>query len=148
MSSSSMPVELRLKFGPVVGLHDVDAKRQAPTHFVDEADRGALVARVVDLQDPNPRAIINGRELIQSLARARNPLEELHIQLESMARERFLITLPSLPVWLMLLIGREPVHPVLAQNAVHRRARHRDLVEPLQIVGDLASPEMVGLPQI
>jgi hypothetical protein len=67
--------------------------------------------------------------------------EELHVQLQPVAGERFLIALPALPLRLMLLMGREAVHPVSAENAVHRGARHRDLVKSLQIIGDLAGPE-------
>src|SRR5688572_25095066 len=58
-----MPVEFGLEFGAVVSLDDEHSKRQATEHFVDEPDGGALVARIVDLQDPNASAIVNGREL-------------------------------------------------------------------------------------
>src|SRR6185503_5616544 len=71
-----VPVELRLELGAVIGLHDVDPKRQTPPHVVDESDRHALVARVVNLEDANPSAIIDRGELVQPLARPRNALEE------------------------------------------------------------------------
>ena len=48
----------------------------------------------------------------------------------------------------MLLIGRQPVHPVLAQNAMHGRRGDRQLVKALQVVGDLARAEVVVLPQV
>ena len=62
-----VPVELRLKLGAVVGLHHVHAKRQSTDVLVDELHGRALVARVVDLQDANSRAIVNGRELVPEL---------------------------------------------------------------------------------
>ena len=55
-------------------------------HFVDEANSGALVTRVVDLQHANPGAIINRGELIQPLPCAGNPLEELDVELEHRRR--------------------------------------------------------------
>src|SRR6185503_9748040 len=144
-----VPVELRLELGAVIGLHDVDPKRQTPPHVVDESDRHALVARVVNLEDANPSAIIDRGELVQPLARPRNALdEELHVQLQSVAGERFLVALPAFPVWLVLLVGRQPVQPMSAQNAVHGRPHHADLMKSLQIVGDLARAEMVGLAQV
>src|SRR5688572_17877513 len=48
----------------------------------------------------------------------------------------------------MLLVGRQPAHPMLAEQAVHRGWRDRDLVKALQIVSDLARPEMIVLPQV
>ena len=48
-----MPVKLRLKLRAVISLNDVDAKWQSPHDFVGEVDSRALVARVVDLEDPN-----------------------------------------------------------------------------------------------
>lgn len=76
-----MPMELGLELGAVVGLDDVDAEREALPHFVDELDSPALIAAVVHLQDSNARAIIDRGELIEALARARDALEELHIEL-------------------------------------------------------------------
>ena len=56
-------MELRLEFCAVVGLYVMHAKWQKPQHLVDKLDGRALVARVEDLEDSNPRAIVNGREL-------------------------------------------------------------------------------------
>ena len=78
-------MKLRLKLGAVVRLHDVHAKRQPPHDVVDELDGRALVARVVHLEHPNARAIVDGGELIEPLPGARNALEELHVQLQPVA---------------------------------------------------------------
>jgi hypothetical protein len=73
----------------VVGLHDVNAKRQAlPPHVVNEPHRRALVAGIVNLEDANASAVVNRRELAQPFVRARDPLEELHVQLRQSHRLR------------------------------------------------------------
>ena len=69
-----------MKFGAVIGLHHVHAKRQPAKDFVDELHGCALVAGVVDLQNANPRAVVNGRELVQSSPRSRDALQELYVQ--------------------------------------------------------------------
>ena len=93
-----VPMELRLKLRPVVGLNDVDAEWQPTQDLVDEPDGRPLVAGVVDFEDANAGAVVNGGELIQPLLGTRNALEELHIQLQAMT-------------WLRLFIAR-PVRPM------------------------------------
>src|SRR5690606_13494926 len=143
-----VPVELRLELRPIVGLNRQDAKGQPAQHLVDEADRGPLGARVVDLQDAKARAIIDGGELIQPATRSRNALQKLDVELQAVSRLRLLIPLPALPVPLVLLIRREAMHSVPAQDAVHRGARDANLVEPLQVRRDAAWPEVIVLAQI
>ena len=53
-----MPVEVRLEFGAIVGLNDVDAERQSSDDIVDEGDGRPLIAGVVDLEHANTGAII------------------------------------------------------------------------------------------
>ena len=53
-----VPVESRLKLRSVVRLNNVDAEREPPKDVADEADRRVLVARVVQLEDSNARAIV------------------------------------------------------------------------------------------
>src|SRR6478735_12597955 len=101
-----VPVKLRLKLGAIVGLHDVNTERQPLQDSVDEADGRALITRIVDLEDANARAIIDGRELVQALARAGNALEELDVHLEPVARLRLLVAAPAFVVGPMLLIAR------------------------------------------
>jgi hypothetical protein len=141
-------VELRLELGAVVGLHHVDAKRQTSKNFVDEQDRRALIARIVDLQHTNPSAIVDGRELKEPASRAGNSFQELHIQLQSMAGLRLFVALPALAVRLVLLIRRQPRHAVPRQDAMHRRDRDGDLVEPMQVGRDAASPEVIVRAQV
>jgi hypothetical protein len=100
------------------------------------------------LQDANPCAVVDGRELVQPLTGAGDPLEEFHIESQPVTGLRFLIALPALAVWLVLLIRRQPVHSMPTQDAVHRRTSHCDLVESLQIICDLAGTEVIRLPQV
>src|SRR5262245_57529616 len=116
-----MPVEMGLEFGAVVGLDDVDAERQAAEDVIDELDGCALIAGIVDLEHTNARAIVDRRELVEPPACARYPLEKLDVHLQAMARLRLLIARPAVGVASVFLIGRLPVHAVLAQNAMHRR---------------------------
>jgi hypothetical protein len=117
-------------------------------HFLDEPHGRALIAGVVDLENADPGAVIDRCELIQAPARARNPLEELHVQLQPVPRLRLLVTLPACAVRPVLLIGREPRHAVPRQDAVHRGHRDRDLVEARQVRRDATCAEVVVLPQV
>ena len=143
-----MPMKARLELRAVVGLDDETRNGRRRQHLVDEADRRALVAGIVDLEHADARAVIDRRELVEPLPRAGDPLEELHIHLQPMARLRLLVPLPALRVRAMLLVAWQAVHPMPHQNAMHRRHRQRLLVKALQIVRDLARPEMVGLAQV
>jgi len=78
-------MEVGLELGAIVRLHDLDAKGQPAAHFVDEPDSRALIAGVIDLEHADPGAVVDGRELIQPRARARDTLEEFHIDLHPMA---------------------------------------------------------------
>lgn len=103
-----MPVKPRLELGSVVRLNDLNAEWQAARDVVCEADGSRLVARVIDLQDANPRAVVDRGELVEPLAGSRNALEELHIELQTVPGLRLLVQLPTLGVVLVLMVGREP----------------------------------------
>ena len=112
-----MPVEVGLKLGAIVRLDHLDAEGQAAEDIIDELDGRPLIAGLEDFQDADPGAIVDRGELIEPSAGARNPLEKLNVHLEAMARLRFLVTRPPVCVPPVLLIGGQPVHAVLAQNA-------------------------------
>jgi hypothetical protein len=59
-----VPMELGLEIGAVVGLHDLDAKRQALQDVVEELDSGLLIAARVDPQHTQPGAVVDGGELV------------------------------------------------------------------------------------
>ena len=124
-----MPVELGLEFGAIVGLHDLDAKRQPASHLVDEPDGRSLIAGVIDLEHTDPGAVVDGRELVEALLRSRDALEELHVHLQAVTRLGLLVALPALNVRLVLLVRREPPESVLVQKALHRRGRDANAVK-------------------
>lgn len=70
--------------------------------LVRKVDRGVLVAGVVDLEHPDACAVIDGRELGTGASSSRDTLEELHVHLQPVALQRPFVTLPALPVRLML----------------------------------------------
>src|ERR1043165_8625689 len=61
---------------------------------------------------------------------------------------RLFVALPALGVRPVLLIRRQPRHAVPRQDAMHRRDRDGDLVKPLQVSRDAASPEVIVLTQV
>ena len=61
---------------------------------------------------------------------------------------RLLVARPAVRVAPVLLIRRQPVHAVLAQNAMHGRAGDRQAVKPLQVVGNLARAEVIVLAEV
>jgi hypothetical protein len=61
---------------------------------------------------------------------------------------RLLVALPALAIRPVLLIRRKPRHAVPRQDAMHRRHRDSDLVEPLQVGRDPARHEVVVLAQV
>ena len=68
--------------------------------------------------------------------------------LDPVAGLRVLVALPAPAPRPILLIRRQPSHAVLAQEAMHRRASHRDLMKAAQIGGDPARAEVILLTQI
>ena len=65
-----------------------------------------------------------------------------------MPRLRLLVARPAVRVPPVLLIRRQPVHAVPAQNAMHGGTGHRQAVKPLQIIGNLPRAEVVVLPEV
>jgi len=61
---------------------------------------------------------------------------------------RLLVALPGTPGRSSLLTGRQAIHAVTDQNAVHGGACNAELMEALQISGNPAWSKVVTLPQI
>src|ERR1700682_3618097 len=80
-----MPVKCGLELGSVVGLNLLDPKRQLLDDVVGELDCRFLVQLPVDLQDPQPRAVVNGGELVVLLAYASERRDELDVDLNGVA---------------------------------------------------------------
>jgi hypothetical protein len=96
-------------------------KRQPVSDLIKESNRGPLVAPVVDLQDTNAGAVVDRGELVEARPRARNALEEFHVDLQPVSWLGFLVALPAFGVGPMLLISRQSIQVVTRQDAVHRR---------------------------
>ena len=90
----------------------------------------------------------SGGELIETLPGSRDAFEELHVHLETEAGLRLLVPLPALRVRAMLLIGRQPAHPVSAQNAMHRRRCDGEAVKALQVGRNPGGAEVIALPEV
>jgi hypothetical protein len=99
-----MPVEPCLTLGAVVSLDDPYTEWEPTGDVVDETDGRALIAGVVNLQHPKTCAVIDGRELIETLLRVWDPLKQLHVQLEPEARVCLFVALPALRMRAMLLV--------------------------------------------
>ena len=80
-----VPVEAGLELGTVIGLDDENPEGKPPQDLIDEPDGRGLIAGIVDLKHPDACAVIDRRELVEALLGARDPLEELHVQLQAMS---------------------------------------------------------------
>jgi hypothetical protein len=126
----------------------VHAKRQPPEHVAHKLNGRALRARVKHLQDAHSGASVKRGELVEPASCARDALEKLDVHLQTMARLRLFVSLPSLPVGAMFLIRGQPLQPAPGQDPTDRGASDGHLMKSLQVVGDAACPEVVRLPQI
>jgi hypothetical protein len=120
-------VRAGIEIGTIVGLHDMDPKRETAQDVVHEPNSRALIARVKDLQHPNAGAIIDGGELIEPPLTTWDPFEKLHVHLEAVSRLRLLVPLPPLAMGSMFLIGRQPVQLVPMQNPMDGGPRNGEL---------------------
>jgi len=143
-----VPMEPGLELGSIVSLQNEDAERKSISNLVQELDCRALIAGIVDLQDSDTRAVVDGGELIEPLTGPRDALKELHVHLQAVPGLGLLVPFPTLAVRLMLLVGRLPAHAVLDQDPMHGRASDLHLVKALHVGGDPVRPKVIVLPQI
>ena len=101
-----MPVELGLELCAIVSLQHMDTERESLSDLVEEPDRRALVAGIVDLENPDTGAVVDRGELVEAFARPWDALEELHVHLQAVPGLGLLVAFPALTVRLVLLIGR------------------------------------------
>ena len=59
-----VPMEGGLELRAIVGLDHIDAEREPLECVVDELDRRLLVQSVIEAQDAQPGAVVDGGELI------------------------------------------------------------------------------------
>ena len=90
-------VEQGAEFGSVICLDDLDHEGESLEHVVDELDGRLLVEGPVDTQHAEPGAVVDGGELeVLLVGRSLDGLDELHVDLDLVARELLLVTLPTL----------------------------------------------------
>src|SRR6266566_8854542 len=132
-SVQEMPMEGGLELGPVIGLDLLDPKGELLENIVSELDRGLLVQLPVDLENPQPRAVIDGGELVVLLAHATDGVDELDVDLNGVARQLLLVTLPALLVALVTLGSGKPAEVQATQDAPDPRLADSDVVIPLEV---------------
>lgn len=98
-------MKLSLKLRSVVRLDDLGSKREPREGIIDELDRSSLVEFFIDLQNPEPGAVIYSRILIIVLPGSRDFLQELNVYLKPVPRLRLLISFPALEVPFVALVG-------------------------------------------
>src|SRR5712691_8926832 len=98
-----VPMEAGLELGSVVGLDLQDVEGQLLDDIVDELDRGLLIQALVDPQDPQTSAVIDGGVLVVLLALSLDRLDELDVDLNGVARLLLLVALPAFRVTLVAL---------------------------------------------
>src|SRR5262249_49936719 len=117
-----MPREVGAELRPVVGLNPLDRHRQAPPYLVDERDRRLDRVVVVDLQDPETRRLIDGRELIEP---TRAELQVLDVDLHRLAWDPDVTPAPRARA---IPLEGDPRHVVLLEDTVNRWGRHVHLM--------------------
>lgn len=104
-----VPVKRRPELRPLVGLDLLDLERQSGQHIVQELDRRPLVRPRVDLQNPQPGAVIDRGVLAVALLAAGvcgDRFDELDVDLHLVAGALLLVALPALLVALVALRGQ------------------------------------------
>ena len=74
--------------------------------------------------------------------------DELHVDLDPLARKLLLVALVAILVSLVALRGGESRHPELVQDPPDPRGADCDVVIALQVHGDLVWAEVIVAPQI
>jgi hypothetical protein len=143
-----MPMEGGLELCAVVGLNELYAKGQPLQDVIDELNGGLLVEPVVDLEDPEPSAVVDCRVLVVPLAGAGERGYELDVDLDTVARLRFLIALPAILVPLVSLRAGQAIEAEAPEDSPDPTGADGDVVVALQIHRDPLRPEMVVLPKI
>lgn len=72
-----MPVELGLELCAIVSLQHMDTERESLSDLIEEPDRRALVAGIVDLENPDTGAVVDRGELVEAFARPCDRTPEL-----------------------------------------------------------------------
>ncbi len=101
---SQVPMKLRLKLRAVVRLNNENSKWKPADNLVDELNRSALIAAVVNLQHPDTSAVVDSSELVKALGRAMNALQKLYVHLEPVPGLLLFVALPLMFLALVLSV--------------------------------------------
>jgi hypothetical protein len=85
--------------------------------------------------------------LVELLTRAKQRLDELHVDLDPVARQGLLVALPAILVPLVALRTRQPVHVEALEDVPDSGRADRDDAIALQVHRDPQGPEVAVLAQ-
>ena len=125
-SIQDVHMEAGLELRAVVGLDELDLERQLLQDVVDALDGGLLVEPFVDLEDPEPGAVIDGGVLVVLLANPLDRLDEFDIDLNCVTGLRLLVSLPALSVAFVALRGRKAIEVGPTEDAPDARGTDGD----------------------
>ncbi len=123
-------MELGAKLGAIVGLDALDPEWKLAQDVVDERDRVLLSVGVKNLQNPDPRAVVDGGVLKAASSATSYQNEEFHIDLQfggQATASRTAVALRAAPV---AHIGRESADAGVPQEPPD--ARLADVADVLQ----------------
>ena len=103
----------------VVGLDHLDSEGQFGEEIVEELDGGLLVAFRVDAQHPEPGAVVDGGELVETFPSPSDRGDELDVDLDGVAGLEFLIAFPPFLIGLVFLGDGQPVQVDVEGSATH-----------------------------
>ena len=109
-----VPVELGTELAGVVGLDALHLKRQPRQDLVHKGDGGLLGVPVVDLEDPDPGAVVDRRVLVVALPMARQRIEEFDVHLELVPWQRLFVAPVALRPPAVAHVRGQAVHPRFA----------------------------------
>lgn len=144
-----VPVEQLPELLTVVGLDLLNLERQLREYAIDELGRGLLIVARVGTQNPDAGAATDRGLLVVALLPPylHERLDELHVDLQGMARQLLLVALPTRLGALVALRSREPAQSDFLEGPPDSGWAAHDVVVAGQIHRDLVRPEVILLPQ-
>ena len=143
-----VPVEAGLELGAVVGLDRPRPGTGASRGRSRRTGSRSSGRCGVDPQHADAGAVIDRGVLVVLLAGPGERFDELDVDLDAVAGQRFLVAFPASVVALVALRGRQPVQVEALEDAPHAGLADRDVVVALEVHRDLERPEVVVLAQV
>jgi len=135
---------------PVICPYDLYPEGHLPNDQIHKINGVLLGVLAIDLEDPNPSSIINGR-VLESLYRSEAFIwepQEFHVDLDVVSRNLFLIKMkgPSSPPSFHIL--GKPIEPMTTKHPLNASPRDFNGMISLKIPRDLFSSEMIGFSEV